>query len=166
MYRKSFLLVLLVAALSAVPTALGVAPIRTVTEPEEPILIPAGTGCAFDVLEELGENARITFTEFSDGRLRAQAHGDVVLRNLETEQSSDWKNRWNAWQTSTVFEASGRLLFSFFPGDQGPFGTVGENGALFGLVGHTEITFDADTGAITSFSLDGQAIDICPLLTS
>jgi hypothetical protein len=172
MYRRFLILIVFVLALSVVPTALGVAPIRTVVESEEPILIPAGTGCAFDVLEELGENAHLTFTEFSDGRLHIQAHGDVVLTNLETEQSIDWKNRWNASQTfdpeanSIIFEYSGRLLFTFFPGDQGPFGTDGENGAFFAFVGLVEITIDADTGVVTSFSLNGSATDVCVLLAS
>jgi hypothetical protein len=172
MYRRFLILVVFVLALSIVPTALGVAPIRTVVEAEEPILIPAGTGCAFDVLEELGENAHLTFTEFSDGRLHIQAHGDIVLTNLETEQSIDWKNRWNTWETfdpeanSIISEFSGRLLFTFFPGDQGPFGTVGENGAFFAFVGRVELTMDADTGVITSFSLNGSATDVCALLAS
>jgi hypothetical protein len=173
MHRKFLILIVFLLALSVVPTAFGVAPIRTVVEPEEPILIPAGTGCAFDVLEELGENAHITLTEFSDGRLHIQAHGDVVLTNLETpEQSIDWKNRWNASETfdpeanSIISEFSGRLLFTFFPGDQGPFGTVGENGAFFAFVGLVEITMDADTGVVTSFSLNGSATDVCALLAS
>jgi hypothetical protein len=142
-----------------------------VVEPES-VVIPAGTGCAFDVLEELDEKSGLRLTEYSDGRLHILAHGNIVLTNLDTERSIDWKNRWSAWETfdpetnSVVWEASGRLIFSFFPGDQGPFGTVGENGALFGFVGHVEMTWDADTGVITSFSLNGQAIDLCPLLAS
>jgi hypothetical protein len=172
MYRKVTIFVAVAIALGVVPTAFGVAPIRSVFEPEPQILIPAGEGCAFDVLEELAENAGLTLTEYSDGRLHIQAHGDLVLTNLDSDQSIDWKNRWNAWETfdpetnSVRWEASGRLLYSFFPGDQGPSGTVGESGALFAFIGLVELTLDADTGAVTSFSLDGQATDICALLTA
>jgi hypothetical protein len=172
MYRKVTIFVAVAIALGVVPTAFGVAPIRSVFEPEPQILIPAGEGCAFDVLEELAENAGLTLTEYSDGRLHIQAHGDLVLTNLDSDQSIDWKNRWNAWETfdpetnSVRWEASGRLLYSFFTGDQGPSGTVGESGALFAFIGLVELTLDADTGAVTSFSLDGQATDICALLTA
>ena len=58
-------------------------------------------------------------------------------------------------------EISGRYGLQLFPGDQGPFGEVGENGALLSVVGHQTFTFDLDTELTPAYSLTGKATDIC-----
>ena len=50
---------------------------------------------------------------------------------------------------------SGKIFAQFFPGDQGPFGEVGENGGLFGLGGKSSFTLDLNTFLYTSFSNQG-----------
>jgi hypothetical protein len=70
-------------------------------------------------------------------------------------------------ETNTFLDVSvGRSFDWFSPGDQGPFGEVGANGALFAVVGYSRVTTNADTGQITSFSLVGTATDLCPILAA
>ncbi len=64
-----------------------------------------------------------------------------------------------------VGEITGRFMFLFLPGDQGPFGQVAEP-ALIRLVGHSRYTFDIDNNLVTAFSLSGVATDLCALIAS
>jgi hypothetical protein len=50
------------------------------------------------------------------------------------------------------------------PGDQGPFGEVDEPRLLLSIIGHQVATLDLDANVITSYSLRGQATDICAAL--
>jgi hypothetical protein len=162
------------AALVVVPIGLSAKPVRTVTTPG-PGVFPAGFGCAFDVgILPNGPNGapRVTVTEFSDGRTVTVVNADPKLTNLDTGTSYVHRSTFTATdtydpETNTILEvASGRSLLNLFPGDQGPFGEVGENGALFAMVGHSQLTFDLDTGQITSFSYVGTVTDVCPLLAA
>jgi hypothetical protein len=156
----------------ATPAAMGAKPTRTTATPEDQFL-PAGFACSFDVLETAGEDGegRLMITEFSDGRTQIIGHGTAHLINLETEASIDRKARAKITETydpatNDVFvNISGRLFIQFFPGDQGPFGEVQSPGALLGLIGHFQYTFDLDSFLITSFSLDGTATDLCAQLS-
>lgn len=161
------------AALIAV-TAIGAghaaAPVRTVNSGTNSFLLPAGAGCAFDVLvSAVGTTTR---TVFSDGRTVRVANAEITLTNgADPEQTYLWTT--NAHDTETILDdgsiqavTNGRILYWFFPGDQGPFGVVGENGALFGFVGDVSATFDANTFQITSFSWAGTATELCAELAS
>ena len=170
MRPRSLLLVVAVGAiLVAVPTGLGAKPVRTVFHGQEPYVIPAGVGCPFDV-----RNAPVgwfSITEFSDGRTVTYGHGDVTMTNLETGTSYFRKSRFVVTDTftdaTTLQEViDGRVNIQFFPGDQGPFGEIGENGGWFAFVGTVTLTLDLDTLAYTSFSYQGTVTDLCEILAA
>lgn len=154
-------------ALIAVPTALGAKPIKTEFQPQ-PFVIPAGFGCPFDV-DVADEDAQATITQFSDGRVVIHGHAEPTVTNLETGDSFLQRTRAKITQTvdpeanEVLFEISGRILINLYPGDQGPFGEVGEDGLVASVIGHQRFTADLDTEVVTSYSLDGQATDVCPL---
>jgi hypothetical protein len=156
-------------ALIAVPTALGAKPIKTEFQPQ-PFVIPAGFGCAFDV-GVADEDARATIMQFSDGRVAIHGHAEPTVMNLETGDSFAQRTRGHITRTfdpeanELLFDVTGRLLLNLYPGDQGPFGEVGEDGLVASVIGHQRFTLDLDTEVTTSYSLDGQAIDVCPLIS-
>ena len=172
-WQASMALVALIVGavvLIAAPAAFGAKPIRTVFHPE-PILIPAGFGCEFDVEEVPSADTRAVITEFSDGRTVIQGKSDPTLTNLETGDVFLQKTRvkvtdvYDPVANDVLEEISGRIFVGFFPGDQGPFGEVGATGAVYSVIGHQRLTYDLDTDVITSYSLEGQAIDICAALS-
>jgi hypothetical protein len=157
-------------ALISVPSAVGAKPTRTLIEAES-FVIPAGFGCAFDVEEQVQEGTTVVVTEFSDGRVVTHGNSEPTLVNLDTGTSFVQRTRatvtetYDAEMNDLLVEISGRIFISLFPGDQGPVGEIGENGALLAVVGHQHLTVDLDTDVITSYSLDGQATDLCALLS-
>jgi len=157
------------ATLIAVPAGLGAKPVRTVYPGPEPHVVPAGLGCPFDVLfAPVGWHS---ITEFSDGRTVTHGHGDITLTNLETGTSYRQYSRYDVTDTftdaTTLQEVvNGRIVVQFFPGDIGPFGEVGENGALMAFVGTLTLTLDLDTFAYTSFSYQGTVTDLCAILAA
>jgi hypothetical protein len=117
-------------------------PVRTINEPRDPFVIPAGFACPFDVhASPVGQGAT---TEFSDGRIVIVSNSDITLTNLEAPaETYVWRT--NAYLTQTFLDdatlqivVSGRVLNFFFPGEQGPFGVVGEDGAFFGSWAHSQ----------------------------
>jgi hypothetical protein len=168
--RRSTALVAVVGAalaLIAAPPALGAKPTKTVF-PAEGFVIPAGEGCASAVEEQVPEGTTVVIKEFSDGRIVTHGNSEPTLRKLDTGDSFVQKSRATVTETydpetnDVLVEISGRIFVSFLPGEQGPFGEVGANGALFSVIGHQQLTFDLDSNLTTSYSLNGQAIDICP----
>ena len=153
--------------LIAIPMAKAAKPDRTVFGPSSPDTIPAGFGCSFDVGFQPSDDAFRIVTVFSDGRTVTIGHGRPTLTNLDTGESYVQTSRYKATETynpesnDVLIEVSGRIYLQFFPGDQGPSGTVGANGALFAVAGHAALTVDLDTFVYTSFSLDGQSLDLC-----
>jgi hypothetical protein len=136
-----------------------------------PIFIPAGEGCAFDVtvVPQPGAHARITY--FADGRERWIAHGDATFTNVVTGATFQHRARFNA--TDVYIAATnqirsminGTVFIAFWPGDQGPFGEVGANGAMYRFTGHVEVVMEADTQVFTSFKSSGRVQDICAALS-
>ena len=171
MWRTSLLAAVVALALIIAPTAPAAKPIRTVIPFTEPILLPAGVGCAFPVRGQPGPGSRATITEFGDGRTQTIDWAQANLTNLDTGGTILWRSRFKATETidsetnELVAELSGRFFFLLLPGDQGPSGEVGEPGALLGVVGHLRFTVDLDAGVGTSFSLNGQTTDLCALLS-
>jgi hypothetical protein len=124
-----------------------------------------GLGCAFDVGGQ--PEGRQAITEFSDGRVQTIGHGTILLTNLETGDSFTQVSRYKETDTplgadELLIEISGRIFISFFPGDQGPFGEVGEPGLLLSVIGHQRITLDLDTFAFTSYSLKARPLTSAP----
>ena len=169
-FVKPVVLVLfLLTSLGSAPAALAAKPTRTVIEPPDPFVIPTGLGCAFDVgVAPIGWQA---ITEFDDGRTVRIGHADISMTNLDTGASYLQISRYRDVETydpvtnDALVQVSGRIFWNLWPGDRGPFGVIGEPGAVFGTVGNVTVTFDLDTELVTSFSLDGQATDICSELS-
>jgi hypothetical protein len=162
------------AALVVVPIGLAAKPVRTMTTPG-PFVLPAGFGCTFDVgVLPGGPNGvpRVTVTEFSDGRTVTVANAEPTLTNLDTGTSYVHRSAFTETdtydpETNTILGvSSGRAVLFLGPGDQGPFGEVGGNGALFAVVGRSQFTVDLDTGQVTSFSYVGTVTDLCPILAA
>ena len=116
---------------------------------------------------EPDENAKAVITEFRNGRVVTRAHAKLTMTNLETGDTFLQRSRYKetdipvAGTNDQLIEISGRYALQLFPGDQGPFGEVGENGALLSVVGHQTFRFDLDTEVTTAYSLKGKATDIC-----
>jgi hypothetical protein len=129
-------------------------------EPEEEVLetIPAGFGCAFDVNRTVVHGVGNTH--------------DITLTNAATGQSYLWMSSHSGTETydpatnEVHIEDNGRVLWWFFPGDQGLNGEVQSPGEFVGLTGHIQATFDLDTELFTSFSHVGSTTDICAALSS
>jgi hypothetical protein len=156
------------AMLIAAPLSLGASPVRTVVIPG-PGVWPAGFGCPFDVGRVPNDVTRIT--EFSGGRTVFQVNAEPTLTNLETGTAYIQRSRFTATDTydpdanDVLSVTSGRFIINFFPGDQGPFGKVGESGALFAFAGRVQTTFDLDTEIVISFSYEGTVTDLCGVLS-
>jgi hypothetical protein len=157
------------AALVAAPMSVAASPVRIVITPG-PFVFPAGFGCAFDV--GVLPNSPTKITEFSDGRTVTQVTAEPTLTNLDTGTSYIQRRRFTGTdtidpETNVDFSTTnGRFLVNFFPGDRGPFGVVGENGALLVFVGNVHPTADLNTGQITSFSYVGTVTDVCAILAA
>jgi len=139
----------------------------------EPEVVPAGLACPFDVLwTPQGSPGFQIVTSFSSGRVTTVGHGEPTITNLDTGTSYTNRSRYEITEVydeaanDILGEGHGRIAFSFFPGDQGPFGEVGADGAFYSLVGNFRFTFDLDTESITSFELVGTATDICAILAA
>jgi hypothetical protein len=136
-----------------------------------PIFVPAGEGCAFDVVEIPDPGAHVRITYFSDGRERSIAHADVRIINVDTGATFYHRARFNS--TDVYIAATnqfrsvidGTVWITFWPGDQGPFGTVGTNGAMYRFTGHVELLVEADTLVYTSFKSSGRVQDVCAALS-
>jgi hypothetical protein len=160
-------LTLALGAIAVVP-ALAAKPIREQIS-VEPTLLDAGLGCAFPVEFRPQEGSHFTRTEFTD-RTVIQSSAHTTVTNLESGASIEandfslYSERYDAQANDLLIDVSGQTILYFFPGDQGPDGEVGENGALYAVVGRVQETLDLDQDLITSFALQGQAKELCSLL--
>ena len=154
--------------LMAAPAAYAAKPDRTTFEVHTPDLIPAGLGCAFDVL--WSPDGKVAVTTFGDGRTVTHGNGEVTLTNLDTGATFVHRARDN--QTATydaatnelVESVSGQVVYNFYPGDVGPWGVVSDPGMLVRFSGRETDRFSLDTFAYTSFSYSGNVTDVCAAL--
>lgn len=162
--------VALVLAMVCAAPAAAAQPTRTVFD-LGPFVIPAGSGCPFDVE---GEPSRgfIAKTVFSDGRVQYSVRALGAYVNLETgaryptEDTSRVIDQFDAATGIDVVLLNGQNSYSFLPGDMGPFGVVTNgNGAFYHIVGSVAFTFDANTGHTTQFAYSGSVTDICAALS-
>ena len=162
-------IIALLLALVVTSPAAAAQPTRTVHDDLSGFTIRAGSACAFDVQGQpsFGFTAK---TVFSDGRIMYSVHAHGAYVNAVTNtryptidnfQAVEWDDpvTGNAY---VVLEGQGASWF--LPGDTGPFGTVGPNGAFYDFVGRITFTIDA-TGATTQFSWVGTVTDICAALS-
>ena len=148
-----------------VTSASAAKPTRTVMHPES-FVVPAGQGCSFAVAEEINEDARVTVTEFADGRVVIHGRADPRLINVDSGASLVQHTSAKITETDggLVREVSGQLFMSFWPGDEGPHGLTEYPGGLFSVNGHVRLTLDPSTFLYTSFTLNGTATDLCAAL--
>ncbi len=65
-------------------------------------------------------------------------------RALEAKDFGTYTERYDEEANDLLIEVSGQTILWFFPGDLGPEGEVGANGALYSVVGHVRETLDLD----------------------
>jgi hypothetical protein len=156
--------------LAVAPVISAAKPERTVLGAPDPFVLPAGSGCSFDVYIKPHDDLRIMDFTFHDGRSVRIEHGSATLTNPESGASFEHHP---AFHSVDTFDAStneivdvtqGRVAFWFLPGDMGPDGLVSEPGLFRVFIGSIKDRSDADTGVITQFSFVGSFIDVCAQL--
>jgi hypothetical protein len=156
------------ALLVAAPAA-AAQPTRTVTGLSTRVL-PAGTACAFDVEGQPSSGFR-TSTTFSDGREMHFVHATGAYVNLATGARFETRDifteiDWFDPATGILTGLNdGQTTSSFSPGDMGPFGVVGSNGALYHFVGTIHYTYDTNTNVFNVLSYSGTVTDVCAALS-
>ncbi len=145
-------------------------PTRTARPLAGGFVLPAGTACAFDVAGEPTGGFRAQ-TTFSDGSVQLSLRARGAYVNVETGArfpTLDTYRDLSRFDDATgiiVGVENGETTWSFLPGDQGPFGVVGSNGALYHFVGTVSYTFDTNTNHSTRFAYKGTVTDVCAALS-
>ena len=94
----------------------------------------------------------------------------MTLTNLASGSSTVWQTANKNTRIpgvggeKTTVSVDGSFTFVIRPGELSPLAGVA-GPALVGLSGHLLITQDPATGARTSISFGGQAVDLCALLS-
>jgi len=159
----------LVLALAAVAPAAAAQPSRAVYHLTGGTHA-AGEGCAFDISYVDTAGSRQTVTDFSDGREEVNTHAVATLTNESNGKTFVHKAFFHdvSWfdATAGVYRdlTNGQVIEWFYPGDVGPFGVVGPDGAAYRIEGTVWLTWDPDVNAITEFSYVGTVTDVCALL--
>ena len=163
-------LVSIALLLVGVSIASAAKPVRTPAGGGGPIVhgdIPETRVCAFPV-ETSQPDGNYTQTEFSNTRLHITGTGHDRATNLDTGATVTLPTSGKVTQTVLAngdlrFQASGRTLLYFYPGDVGPFGPVEANGGLYYFVGQVDEILSSDF-FVTSFEWSGKATDVCSLI--
>ena len=167
--RLAFIVVAAVAgaALAGGSGALAAKPDRAPYEPG-PLELEPGQACEFPVTIETLPGSNYTQTFFSDGREVITGSGRERVTNESNAKSivlhSGGTSRFTVDGDNLLIELSGRGSLYFFAGDQGPFGEVGADGALYSYVGRVEEVLDLNQDLITSATLNGRATELCSLI--
>jgi hypothetical protein len=159
--------------IAAAPTA-AAQPTRSVGSLGGGWTIPAGTACAFDVAAEPSAVSVLhgftAQTTFSDGTalLIVRAKGAYVnVATGATYPTVDTFRDYSTYDEATntiIGVESGATTWSFLPGDVGPFGVVGSDGALYHFVGSVSYTYDLNTFH-AELSYSGSVEDVCAALS-
>jgi len=136
--------------------------------PTDPVSVPAGVACPFAM--RIDSEGKITHWLFSDGHEAASNNYTRTLTNLDVGTSVEHRSVYHTTtyhrEDGTTLQTShGSFLFIFFEGDEGLNGIVGPGGETYFMTGTATVVFDADF-VVTSFSFDGQATDVCQLLSA
>ena len=155
-------------ALAGGTAALAAKPDKSPFEPE-PLVLPAGLACDFDVRLSPEPGSNFTEKVFSDGRFVVTGSGADRLTNLDTGKSivlhTSGQARFTEHGSEQGIEVQGHNIIYLFPGDEGPFGTVAEPGALYFFKGRVTEILDLEANLITSFEWSGSATELCSLLS-
>ena len=171
-FRRSFVLtiVLLLLSLVAVSAVPAGKPDRFVLGPIDPFVNPAGFGCSFATLVTPAADVSRTITTFDNGRQMINVHGHATYSNLDSGATFDHHPVFQGVDTYDPVTneinsvTHGRFTVTFYPGDMGPEGVVGESGAILMFIGSVKIKIDAGTFVYTDFSYAGSYIDVCALI--
>ncbi|HEU4319685.1 MAG TPA: hypothetical protein VFS66_06350 [Acidimicrobiia bacterium] len=161
--RRMLVLAVAVLVLAGASPAYAAKPERG---PATPALIESDV-CAFPV--QNSQEGNYTETTFADGRIVITGSGRDTVTNVDADISLTLKTSGKITITEVDgdqrLQASGRTLFWFYAGDQGPFGPVGANGALYYIVGHVDQILDQELLLVTSFEWSGRATELCSLIS-
>jgi len=149
--------------------SLGVlGPVSTANAEEPEVEIPAGDFCPFALLGSF--TVKGSDKNLPGDRFWVHNVGTGILTNPESGETFTQRSRYALVETydeaANVFHVTinGRFLVGFYPGDIGLAGPVTEVES-YSVAGHQTFTFDADTNAITAYSLDGEVLaDVCAVL--
>jgi hypothetical protein len=159
---------LVLAVLAAAPAA-AAQPSRVVLD-LTPFSLPAGTACAFAV-EGQPSSGFFAKTIFADGREMHSVHAKGSYVNVATGarfETGDIFTEIDQFDPTTGIVTGlndGGTTISFLPGDQGPYGMVGSNGALYHFVGTVHYTYDTNTSVFSVVSYSGSVMDVCAALS-
>jgi hypothetical protein len=144
-------------------------PVANFDDGDSIIIKESEWSCSFSALFEV-DGQGIDWT-FSDGHEASSNVAPMNITNLETGKT--YVHRSDYHRTIT-FQADGTELWvidgTFFlgllAGDQGPEGEVGRGGADYFVTGHQSFVYDPKVDAVTSYEGDGQALDVCQVLSA
>lgn len=162
--RVAVLSAALVAALAVSAIAWAKAPSTTPWNPPPTVLEP-GQACPFNVTIESLPGGSWTETVYPDGAVGYEGKGRDRATNTDAGKSITVTTRGRIQllpleNGSTRLKARGLTLFYFWAGDQGPYGEVGPDGALYYIDGKVEEILD-ENFVVTYFSWTGSAKEIC-----
>lgn len=158
-----------VLALVVAAPAAAAQPTRTVYGLDS-FLLPAGTACAFDVEGEPSWGF-IAQTILTDGTVinSVRAHGAYINlatgASFPTDDTSRVIHRFDPATGIDVVLVDGQNTWNFLPGDVGPFGVAGSNGALYHFAGVVSFTWDSVANRVTQFAYTGKVTDVCAALS-
>jgi hypothetical protein len=165
----------LVLALVWAAPATAAQPSRSVRPLSGGFTLPAGTACAFDVAGEPStvsiRNGFVAETAFSDGTVLHFVRAKGAYVNIATgaryptEDTFRDLSTYDANTNLQVGVETGQTTWWFLPGDIGPYGVVGSDGALYHFIGSVSFTWDNNTFHITAFSYTGSVEDVCAALS-
>jgi hypothetical protein len=165
---RGAVIALALALLAAAPAA-AAQPTRTVYALHG-FTIPAGGGCDFAVEGHpaWGFQAK---TEFSDGRVQYSVRAHGWYQNADTGATYWVEDNWRDVDTfdpgTTIVHSTvnGQATYTFYPGDQGPYGLV-DHVVMYHIVGTTQATWDSSTYQTYAFSWTGGTItNVCAALS-
>jgi hypothetical protein len=170
---RSAVMALALMLIAAAPVA-AAQPSRSVRPLSGGFTYPAGTACAFEVAGAPSrvsvEHGFIADTTFSDGTVlhfvRAKgAYVNVATgARFSTEDTFRDVSTYDPVTNTLTGVETGQTTWSFLPGDVGPFGLVGSDGALYHFIGSLSYTYDLNTFHSTAFSYTGSVEDVCAAL--
>jgi hypothetical protein len=137
--------------------------------------LPAGTACAFDV-EGHPDNVSMLHGigirwDRSDGSVVHFTRAKGAYVNMETGAQYPTEDTYRDVSTLDpgtnilVGDESGQTTWSFLPGDEGPFGVIGENGGLYHFIGTLSYTYDLNDFQVLQFSFTGSVEDVCAAIS-
>jgi hypothetical protein len=135
-------------------------------------LLPAGTFCAFDVTSDRVMGARLTFTDFSDGReasmgltVRRTYSNPATGASFAADTTAHEVDRFDPDTTLVRGEATGQFIYQFVPGDVGPGGVIVDHLLEIYIQGKVTYVYDANTGATLEITIVGTTTDICAAIS-